>query len=376
MKDAEKIPGMTVPVGYLTDVYVEEAFEIDDYEAWRKVDGTIRGKLPEGLFFQITFCFNAWNKEHWLYHKFFEGRLEDDLDYLLTHTYMDWMDENLIIGEGKGLYLHISTYKVNEFRDKETYDLAREELRRVAPEIYKVEALGMWGNASASTYPEFEDKLIVPIQDIMKTRFSNYAIGIDTGLSDGNGHIKKVNGIERMKSATTMQFVGISYDFSKIYAIDEFYHSNENAMVKKTEPQLQEDIIRTLREWQDKYRLHPDLLHRTTVVYVDCADTGFRQGLELEARRQGLVNFAFMQSSKKVRIIDRVMFIRRIMAYGEYYFCNQCTNLIREIRNSRQGENGKIREDIDDHAINANEYGWIPIISTLRRWKDFKPQES
>ena len=80
----------------------------------------------------------------------------------------------------------------------------------------------------------------------------------------------------------------------------------------------------------------------------------------------------FVASAKTVRIVDRVMFIRRIMAYGEYLVCNQCKNLIRELTNSRMGENGEIREDIDDHAINANEYAWIPIINRMKRWKDFK----
>ena len=73
-----RITSMRMPRAYLTDVYVEEAFEITDYEGWRKIDGTIRGKLPEGLFHQITFCFNAWNKDHWLYEHFFKGRMEDD----------------------------------------------------------------------------------------------------------------------------------------------------------------------------------------------------------------------------------------------------------------------------------------------------------
>ena len=81
----EKLTSIEVEFGYLTDVYVEEAFEINDYEAWRIFDGSIRGKLPDGLFHQITFCFNAWNIDHWIYEKLFKGRLEDDL---LINTYI------------------------------------------------------------------------------------------------------------------------------------------------------------------------------------------------------------------------------------------------------------------------------------------------
>lgn len=373
--DPTRITSMRMERGYLTDVYVEEAYELKSWDDWRRVDGTIRGKLPAGLFHQITFVLNPWNKNHWIYEHFFKGRLEDNLEELMEKDYIDFRDENLVIDYGKGLYLHKSTYKVNEFRDTELYDLAMEELRRVAPEIYKVEALGMWGNSTASTYPEMNDSLIVPIQAIMKESFACYSIGIDTGLSNGDGRIKKnEEGVKKLRSATTMQLVGISSDYERMYCIDEFFHSNEGQLVEKTEPELQEEIIKTLLEWQKKYKTHPDLMGGVTVCYVDNADKGYRQGLEVEARRQGLRNVLFVASSKNVHIIDRVMFIRRIMAYGEYIICSQCQNLIRELKNARQGENGEVREDFDDHAINANEYGWIPLKDRIRRWKDFKSQ--
>ena len=98
---------------------------------------------------------------------------------------------------------------------------------------------------------------------------------------------------------------------------------------------------------------------------------GFRQGLELVARQKGLFNIRFMASTK-IRIQTRVDFIRLIMAWGEFLISDACKNLAREIKNSRKGENGEVREDIDDHAINANEYAWQPIISRLKRWKTFK----
>ena len=366
-----RITSMRMARGYLTDVYVEEAFEIIDYEGWRKVDGTIRGKLPEGLFFQITFCLNAWNKNHWIYEHFFKGRLEDDLDYLLNHSYQDWKDEDLILDYGKGLYLHTSTYKINEFRDMEIYDLAMEELRKKAPEIYKVEGLGMWGNSTEATYPEFSESLIRPRHELLNMSYACYAIGIDTGLSNGQGQIKHGKDV-KIRSATTMQLVGITSDYSKLCHIDEFFYSNENELIKKTEPELMEEIVDTLIEWKEKtYYTHRDLMKGTILVYVDCADIGFRQGLELVAKKKGLFNIMFLASTK-IRIQSRVDFIRLIMAWGECLYSEACPNLIRETRNSRRGENGEVREDIDDHAINSSEYAWAPIINRLKRWKQFK----
>lgn len=368
--DPQKIQGIRVVKGYLTDVYFEEAFELTDYEKWRKIDGSVRGKLPDGLFHQITFCFNAWNKNHWLYEKFFKDRLEDDLDYLMNHDYQDYKDLKYIGDYGIGLYLHISTYKINEFRDKEIYDVAMEELRRVAPEIFKVEALGMWGNATASTYPEFTDDLVKPRFEINNMQYCCYAIGIDTGLSNGEGKIKSGKDV-RIRSATTMQMVGITSDCSRVCCIDEFFYSNEKEMIKKTEPQLMHDIIDTLIMWKNRYVNHRVLMKGTILVYVDCADIGFRQGLELLAREKGLFNVMF-QGSTKIKIQNRVDFIRLIMAFGEFLVSEACVNLIREIKNSRKGEKGEVREDIDDHCLNANEYAWQPIISKVKRWGTFK----
>lgn len=370
MSDVEKLTSMRMPKGYLTDVYIEEAFELDDYDAWRKVDGTIRGKLPDGLFHQITFCFNAWNREHWLYHHFFEGRLEDDLDYLMTHKYMDWCDEDLVLDYGKGLYLHISTYKINEFRDTEIYDVAMEELKRVAPEIYKVEALGMWGNSTETTYPEFSDELIKTRQYINNLQYNCYCIGIDTGLSNGEGKVKKGEDV-KVRSATTMQMVGITADFNKLCAIDEYWYSNEQEIVKKTEPQIMEEIIDTLIKWRELYRMHPVLMKGVIPVYVDCADVGFRQGLELLAKKKGLFNVSFVGSTK-IRIQTRVDFSRVIMAFGDCLYSEACKNLIRETKHSRKGKSGEPREDINDHALNSWEYAWQPVINKLKRWKTFK----
>ena len=369
----EKIASVNVINGFLTDIYIEEAFEIKDYEEWRIADGSFRANkfFPSDLNIQITFCFNAWNKNHWLYEHFFKDRLEDDPKYLETHSYMDYYDPDLILDYGKGLYLHISTYKANEYRDTTIYDVAMQELREKAPEIFKVEALGCWGNASDTTYPEFNDKLIIYPQQAIRERYSHFAIGIDTGLSDGAGKIKYGTNV-RLRSATTMQLCGLTSDYNRLVAIDEYFYSNENQLVKKTEPELMSEIIAKIKEWKDKtYYTHPDLMKGVIMVYVDSADIGFRQGLELEARRQDLFNVKFLPSTK-ISIQSRVDIQRLLMAYGEFLFSQNCKNLIREVRNARHGEKGEVREDFDDHALTAFEYGSQSFINNLKRYKTFK----
>lgn len=369
MDDAQKIQSITVVNGYLTDLYVEEAFELDSYDEFRKVDGSIRGKLPDGYFHQITFLFNAWNGDHWLNEKFFKGRLEDDFDYLNTHTYQDYKDPDYIGDYGKGLYLHISTYKINEFRDKETYDVSMEQLKEIAFDIYKVEALGMWGLLADRTYDHFTEDLIIDERQTMSKRYDCYAVGIDFGMSNGEGRIKySEDNAKRLGSANTMQLVGIANNFNELVSIDEYFDSNEGRTEtqRKSSVVIQQEMIRTLKFWQDKYKIG------ILICYVDCADSGgFIDGLRYEADRQGAFNLRFTGSTK-IAILSRVYFENMLMAYKEYKICSNCKNLIREIKNARKSKDGRVREDYDDHAINGFEYGWQPIINRLKRWKDFK----
>jgi phage terminase large subunit len=360
--NADKLTSLKATVGFFTDVYIEEAFEIKDYDEFRKLDGSIRGKLPKGYFFQITFLFNAWNKEHWLYDKFFKGNLEDDYQELLLNDYIDYHDPNYIGDYGKGLYLHISTYKVNEFRDTNIYDLAMENLRIKAPEIYKVEALGMWGVTGERVYPEWNDSCIAEPQKIMLTRFGRFAIGIDTGLSDATKN-------KTSKSATTMVLSGLTWDRKRIIATDEYYHSN--AVKKKTEPEIMQEIINTLKMWQIKYQSHQDLMKGQVFVYVDSADIGFREGLEYLARQNNMYNFVFLGSTK-YPISRRVYFIRVLMAHGNYLVSSLCPNLIREHKTAVSGEKGEIRLIGDDHTQDAMEYSWSSYVNELQLWHTIK----
>lgn len=370
MLDPSKIASIKPPRGTFTDVYIEEAFELDDPDGWRIVDGSIRGDLPEGTFHQITFLMNAWNKDHWIYSHFFEGRMEDDPAVLETVGWQDWCDPDLFIDYGRGLYLHTSSYLINEFRAPE-YDLAMQEMRERAPEHYKVEALGCWGNASEATYPEFSDNLVRSLSELTNKGYQALAVGIDTGLSDGQGKVLKT-GETRNKSATTMVLVGLTKDSEQLVALDEYYWSNGTAGMgrEKTEPQVMSEIVETLQRWRDKYL---NLGTFVFPVYVDSADIGFRQGLDLEARRHGFTGARFAPSTK-IKIQTRVDFSRLLMAYGDILISTQCPNLVREIKNSRTGGLGVPREDFDDHATNAWEYGWAPLYQRLRLWKTFKPR--
>ena len=70
-KQREKLKSITFKKGKLTDVWIEEATEItqSDFEI---IDDRLRGKLPDGQFYQIRCTFNPVNKNHWLKKVFFD----------------------------------------------------------------------------------------------------------------------------------------------------------------------------------------------------------------------------------------------------------------------------------------------------------------
>ena len=394
LNNPTSLNSLTFAHGYLTDVYIEEAFEVDSYADFRKLDGSLRGKLPEGLSLQITMCFNSWDGESWLYHEFFKGRLEDDYETLDRDdvTFMDYYDPNFIGPYGKGLYLHKSTYKINEFRDKEIYDLAAAEMKKKAPEIYKVEFLGMFGATSGIVYDCWNPELVKPIQDVIgidkfgypNMDFADFAIGIDTGLSDGEGKIKKVKKDEdqdiKVKAATTMSLCAITTDMNKLVCIDEYFHSNNKSdnmsntddREKLTEPQQLDRICEYIMKWKNMYSQGPTILMKGQInIYVDAADIGFRQALEVKLREYGIYGCQVMASTKRP-IRTRVSFENLLMAYGDFIVSNKCPNLIREIKNCRKGEGNVARADGNDHILNAQEYATAPFYPMLNRWKSFK----
>ena len=358
------------PHGELTDIYFEEASELDSYDTFRKIDGSVRSQHSD---LQITLLMNGWDKKSWIYDIFWKGRLEDDFDYLETHDYAEYTDNEFNIGNGKGLYLHKSTFRINEFR-AEYKDESMRILKEKALEIYKVEGLGMWGNVSQSTYTYWNDALILPHFMASAMSFSLYTIGIDIGA--GNGEGKPVKNTkeqpDRVRSAMTMVLNGITGDYQKVIPLDEYFYTNINQTIKKGSVEIAGDMIDKIKSWIDVYRSHPVLMKGLILVYVESADAGgFRSLLEAKAKEKGLMNIKFIPSTKN-KIQTRVDFTNLLMAFGDFQPTDKCQNLIREIKNARQDEDGSCREDIDDHTLNAWEYSFIPVMPKVKRFKDFK----
>lgn len=374
MNDVENITSTSFPSGYWTDIYFEEASQLTSYDDFRVVDGSLRiPNYEPDLKAQITFLFNAWDVGHWLYDVFFKDRLEDNVEELEMNHFQYLYDPEFSLGAaGKGLALHISSLWCNPFISEEKRESAL-KLREAAYDIYLVEVLGCWGNTADKTYEHYSDELIQPEQIVNKLPYDSILVGIDTGLSSGEGKIKyNKDNAKRLGSAMTMQLTGVANDWNKLVAIDEYFDSNigRNAAEKKKEGQYVHELCQKLVDWCNLYNLWEDSL----MIYVDAADVGFRDNMDdvAHSSQYNLFNCTFVSSTKRP-ILERVRFTNLLMAHNDLIISSRCKNLIREIKNARKGEDGKCREDFDDHAINAWEYGWAPIRIRLNRWKDFKP---
>lgn len=371
--DPYSCTSVSVEVGQLNKLYIEEAYQIKDYETFRTIDGSIRGKSINGSYIQITMVFNPWNINTWLYDEFFKGRLEDDYNELLINGRQDYCNIDEVIGFGKGLYLMINNYQMNEFRDVDTWDVAMNRLREVAPDIFRVEGLGLWGTSRSKTFNYFNDNLIKTHDELMNYELATYTIGIDIGMG-GEGKVKYNTPEQpnRYRSAMTMSLVGLTNDYEKLIAFDEYFFSNQTEVVPKDAVTIADEMIEQIIMWKNRYRFHPTLMKGTICCYVDSADPGgFRTLLDAKAREKGLINVRFLPSTKN-RIQTRVDFENLMMAFGNYLVCELSKNLIREIKNAHGDESGIPRTDEDDHIITANEYGWIPLLPKIKMWATFK----
>ena len=93
LDDPLKVTSITVDVGVLCWMWIEEAYEIMNEADFDMLDESIRGECPEGLWKQVTLTFNPWNERHWMKKRFFDS--QDPEILALTTNYMcnEWLDD-------------------------------------------------------------------------------------------------------------------------------------------------------------------------------------------------------------------------------------------------------------------------------------------
>lgn len=180
LDDPLKITSITVDVGHLCWLWIEEAYEITSEEDFNMLDESIRGEVEGDLFKQATLTFNPWSDRHWLKRRFFDVSNDDVLAITTNYMCNEWLDE----------------------ADKRLF----EHMKENNPKRYAVAGLGEWGVTEGII---FENWRAEDLTELIPT-FDNIYCGMDFGYSiDPNALIK----------------VHINKAQRKIYVFDEWYQA-------------------------------------------------------------------------------------------------------------------------------------------------------
>ena len=179
LDDPLKVTSVTVDVGALCWMWIEEAYEIMNEDDFNILDESIRGEVPEDLWKQIVLTFNPWNEHHWIKKRFFDA--EPDSDILPATT----------------------NYLCNEFLDAADLRVF-ETMKKNNPRRYHVAGLGNWGIVDGLIYENWREEEF-SLEDIRQCKS---AFGLDFGYTND-------------PSAFFAGFVDIQN--KKLYVWDEFY---------------------------------------------------------------------------------------------------------------------------------------------------------
>ena len=158
LDDPLKVTSITVEVGSLCWMWIEEAYEIMNESDFDMIDESIRGQVEDGLFKQITLTFNPWNEHHWIKKRFFDAEPDDDILALTTN------------------------YLMNEFLDKADKKLF-ETMKKNNPRRYKVAGLGDWGIVEGLVFENWEEKAF-DIEKVKMIADIRSAFGLDFGYTN------------------------------------------------------------------------------------------------------------------------------------------------------------------------------------------------
>ena len=182
LDDPLKVTSITVEVGALCRLWIEEAYEIMSEDAFNRLDESIRGQLPDGMYHQVVLTFNPWSDRHWLKKRFFD----EPSDNVLAMT---------------------TNYLCNEFLSDS--DLVLFEEMKKNPKRYQVAGLGNWGVVEGLVYENWKEQEF-NVDVIRGQTGIKSAFGLDFGYT---------------VDPTALVCMLVDMEYKKIYIFDELYET-------------------------------------------------------------------------------------------------------------------------------------------------------
>lgn len=177
LDDPLKVTSITVDVGSLCWMWIEEAYEIMKEDDFDILDESIRGEVPEELFKQITLTFNPWNEHHWMKHRFFDDFVGTDSEGKPKYK----PRKNPLSKDGEILAL-TTNYLCNEWLDKADFKVFK-RMKEQNPRRYQVAGLGNWGIVEGLIFENWEEKAF-DLDNIIKIPGIKSAFGLDFGYTN------------------------------------------------------------------------------------------------------------------------------------------------------------------------------------------------
>ncbi len=177
LDDPLKVTSITVDVGSLCWMWIEEAYEITNEADFDMLDESIRGSVSGGLFKQITLTFNPWNEHHWMKHRFFDECIGTDANGEPQYK----ARKNPLSDDGEILAL-TTNYLCNEWLDEADLKVF-ERMKVQNPRRYKVAGLGEWGIVEGLIFDDWEERAF-DIDEIRTRPNVKSAFGLDFGYTN------------------------------------------------------------------------------------------------------------------------------------------------------------------------------------------------
>nr|DAZ56238.1 MAG TPA: large terminase [Caudoviricetes sp.] len=212
--------------------------------------------------------------------------------------------------------------------------------------IWKNKIQGLRGKATGLVFPNFSRKQHGVTAEWAKQqmvagklKFKKFTCGLDTSYSS------------KSPDTIAMLFQGITED-RKLITLAEKVYSNKDL----SEPLAPSDTAVRFIDFLEKCRKEWGFAKET---FIDCADAATITELRKYKRLHGCL-YNFIESYKKVEILDRIRLQLGWIQQGCYLVVDTCTEHISELERYSWNEEKDIPEDRNDHTINAQQYGWIP----------------
>lgn len=230
--------------------------------------------------------------------------------------------------------------------------LPKEKLQQIiqntpkGTKIWKNKIQGLRGKATGLIFPNFDRKKHVVSEAWVrqqikdgKLKFRKFTAGLDTSYSS------------KSPDTIAMIFQGITED-RKLITLEEKVYNNAELSI----PLAPSDTAVKFLDFLDMCRKKWGFAKE---VFIDCADQATITELKKWKRLHGSMH-VFVDSYKRVEILDRINLQLGWIQQGCYLVVDTCTEHIAELERYSWDEEKDKPEDRNDHTINAQQYGWIP----------------